>query len=230
MSAPVVLAIGAHPDDIEIGCGGTLARLRAAGARLVFVIVTDGAEGSAAIAREELVRIREEEARAGARRLGAEEVRFLGQKEAAPFDPDLKPRLISLLRRVRPSAVFTHASCETMGDHRRVHELTVDAVTLAGGPWYRDCGPPHAVPALYGYEVWAPLPAPGLTVGIADTLEEKSAALACHASQLRDIDYGEAVRGLARYRGAMQGKAGAAEAFEILRLTEMPGLDKVAAL
>lgn len=225
-SGHTVLAIGAHPDDIEIGCGGYLAALARQGHRVVHAIVTDGAEGSQSLPRAELIVQRRDEARASAQVLGAGEVVFLGQPEAAAFTPDFKPALISLIRRVKPRLVLTHATSETMGDHRRVSEAVRDAVGLAGGPWYRECGPPHGVDALYGFEVWAPLAAPGLSVNISDELEIKLRALACHRSQLRDIDYLEAVAGLAKYRGVMLRNGGAAEAFEVIRTVDEFGRNR----
>ena len=72
-----LLAFGAHPDDIEIGCGGTVCKLIEQGWRAVHVCVTSGEAGSSTIDKSALAATREQEARQGAEVLGSERVEFL---------------------------------------------------------------------------------------------------------------------------------------------------------
>ena len=215
-----VLAIGAHPDDIEIGCGGTLALLKRQGARLIYVIVSSGEEGSLTIAPKKLGALRESEAQKAGKVLGAAEVCFLHEPDGlTSFSKETKLKLMALLRKHRPDIVFTHTKSDQSPDHRVVHDLTIDAIRGASGPWYPGAkGQPHSVAEIFAYEVWSPLNSPQTVVDISSTMALKLKALACHESQIADVNYVEAVKGLARYRGVMSlGGSEYGEAFEIIR-------------
>lgn len=212
-----VLSFGAHPDDIEIGCGGTEALLHAQGYSITHVCMTSGEAGSATLAPEALAKIREQEARNAAELVGArvEFLRLLDGHVRSSLETN--QRIISLIRRVRPSIVFVHSADDGMSDHVTVNAMVTSAIDAAAGPWHAGCGAPHRVPQVFGYEVWNPLRRPGWVVDIGSTLERKLAMVSCHASQLTPIDYRAACEGLARYRGIMTAGASAGEAFEVLR-------------
>lgn len=220
-----VLSFGAHPDDIEIGCGGTEAGLINRGYQVTHVFATSGEAGSDRIAKSELSAIREDEARAAARVLDVGDVEFLRLPDGlTQFTPEVKIAVIDLIRRLRPEIVFVHATADRLLDHRLVHDLVMAAVTAAAGPWYRDAGgEPCQVETVLGYEVWHPLPVYQLAVDISAEIETKMAALACHRSQVRAIPYDEAFRGLARYRGIMSLSGDYAEVFEVIRAGAIPG-------
>ena len=214
-----ILSIGAHPDDIEIGCGGVEILLKQKGYRIIHVIVTSGEEGSLSIPKEELMRQRESEAQAAASVIGADEVIFLRYPDGlTSYDKAMKIRLISIIRAHKPDIIFTHAESDAFTDHRIVHELSMSAITAAGGPWFPDAkGEPHAASYVYGYEVWHPIQKFQLVVDIAAVIDTKLQALACHQSQTKDVDYVSAVKGLAAYRGVMAMKSAYAEVFEVMR-------------
>jgi LmbE family N-acetylglucosaminyl deacetylase len=214
-----VLAIGAHPDDIEIGCAGTECLLKRQGYSLVHLMLTSGDEGSLSIPRAQLVAQREHEASAAAKVLGVDEVIFMRQPDGlTSFSKQLKVDLIRVIRRLKPEIVFVHASSDTFLDHSVTRELTLAALRGAGGPWYPDAGhEPHVVPTVLGYEVWHPMSVHQMAVNIEDSFQTKVDALNCHFSQVADVDYVAAVRGLAEYRGALTMKGKQAEVFEILR-------------
>lgn len=218
-----VLAIGAHPDDIEIGCGGTLALLGDRGYRLIHVIATAGEQGSLGDPRE-LADRRTAEAQASAQVLGASEVRFLGLEDGLTHAPrSAKIMLMRLIRELRPEIVFTHARDDRFPDHRVVRELTDGALTGAQGPWYPEAGlAPHRVPTVYGYEVWNPIREPQCVVDVTETFARKTVALECHASQTASVNYLAAITGLARYRAATGMKGDYAEAFEVARREHLP--------
>ena len=220
-----VLSFGAHPDDIEIGCGGTEAGLIKRGYQVTHVFATSGEAGSDRIAKSELAAIREDEARAAAGVLGVRDVEFLGMPDGlTQFTPEMKIAVIGMIRTQKPEIVFVHAACDRLLDHRVVHDLVIGAVTGAAGPWYQDAGgEPWQVPSVLGYEVWHPLSTYQLAVDISAEIETKMAALACHRSQLRAIPYDEAFRGLARYRGIMSISGDYAEVFEVIRAGAIPG-------
>ncbi|HEU4752993.1 MAG TPA: PIG-L family deacetylase, partial [Armatimonadota bacterium] len=93
-----VLAVGAHPDDLEILCAGTLARCARRGDRVTMLIMTDGSAGHAEIPAVELAAIRQREARAAAERIGAEFV-WLGLRDEFVFNDE--PTRLLLLNIIR---------------------------------------------------------------------------------------------------------------------------------
>lgn len=178
----VVLAIGAHPDDVEIGVGGTLAAHAAAGDDLVVLTLTRGARGGVSD-------VRQLEALAAAEILRAR--LFLEDLEDTRV-PTAEPTvgiIERVVREVRPAVVYTHSRHDRHQDHRAVH----DAVMVAT----------RAVPTVACFQ------SPSATVDfrphrfvdIADHLDTKLATLRCYASQTAIRDYldPEVVRATARY-------------------------------
>ncbi len=218
-----VLAFGAHPDDIEIGCGGTIAGLVAKGFEVHHALLTSGDAGSQSISRNDLAEIREREASASAEILGSHSVHFLREPDGlTTFRRETKIRIITLVRTVRPTLLFVHGPSDQFPDHKLCHQLVMDALLGAKGPWYQECQLPAHQPGLVlGYEVWNPIAKPQLLVPI--DIEPKLRALRKHESQLAGIRYDDAFEGLARYRGSLSGTARFAEAFEILAL--QPSVD-----
>ena len=214
-----ILAFGAHPDDIEFGCGGTVRKLIEKGWSAVHVCVTSGEAGSSTIDRATLAATREQEARRAAEVLGAERVHFLRAADGlTQYSRDHKIAVINLIREVRPEILFVHASSDQFPDHKLIHELVMSAVAGAAGPWYQESiGKPHLAGTILGYEVWHPLNTFQLSVDITTTVERKLAALRCHQSQIESTHYDEASLGLARYRGVMSFSSTHAEVFEVLR-------------
>ena len=222
------LLIGAHPDDFEIGAGGTAILLKQQGYRLVAVLVTNGDAGSLTIPRCELTEVRQKEAKAAGAVLGFDEIIFLGAPDGlSSFTTELKVALIRLIRRVKPDVVFTHAKQDHFPDHQVVHQLSMAAVTAAGGPWYHEAGgSPHGVAMIYGYEVWNPLNQFEMAVNVSDVFEKNIAALGEHKSQISDVDYIRAVSGLAAYRGVMTMAGDHVEVFEVLKSRSLLDCDK----
>ncbi len=214
-----ILALGAHPDDIEIGCGGTLRRLAENGFDLNYVIVTSGEEGILNLEKTANAKKREDEAKVAAKILGVKNVIFLRVPDGiTQVSKETKIKLIAILRNLRPEFVFTHAASDHFPDHRVVHDLTSAAVTAAQGPWYPEAGSrPFAVQTLLGYEVWNPIPKFQAAVDIGSTIEMKKKALSAHTSQIGQINYVDAVEGLSLYRGTMTMTGRFAEVFEIER-------------
>ena len=220
-----VLSIGAHPDDIEIGCCGTEILLKQKGYEIIHVIITSGEEGSISKSKQELKSIREKEAKNAANVIGVNQVIFLGFPDGlTALTKEMKIQLIHLIRTLQPEIVFTHAKSDLFPDHQIVHQLSLSAMTAAKGPWYPDAkGVPYAVSQIYGYEVWNPITHHQAAVGIESTIAKKIEALNCYISQIHSVDYVSAVKGLAAYRGAMTMKGKFAEVFEVLHC-EIPVL------
>jgi LmbE family N-acetylglucosaminyl deacetylase len=137
-----VLAVGAHPDDIEFGCGATLAKWSDAGAHVVMCICTDGAKGTwdATADTHTLVETRQAEQRTAAAALGVTEVVFLGYVDGE-LDPGIaaQAEVSAVLRRTRPEIVFGHdpwAIGRIHPDHRNAGLLLLDAIVGARDPHF----------------------------------------------------------------------------------------------
>lgn len=217
-----VLAFGTHPDDIEIGCGGTVALLAQRGFEITHVFLTSGEAGSDRIAPWEAGPIREKEALEAARVIGAANVEFLRHPDGLTgFTREMKVDIIRLVRRLKPHILFVHERNESSLGHRVTSELVLESVQAGSGPWFQEAGgEPWSPELILGYEVWHPLGRYELAVDISATLETKIRALACHRSQTAAVRYDEAVRGLARWRGVMSLSGGDAEVFEVIRASQ----------
>src|SRR4051794_26188796 len=129
-----VLAIGAHPDDLEILCGGTLARCAARGDRVTMLVMSDGSAGHAEIPAAELAAIREREARVAAAVIGAE-FGWLGLRDEFVFnDEATRLALLNAIRGARPDLILTHAPNDYHPDHVATHRAVFDASFIMGLP------------------------------------------------------------------------------------------------
>ena len=189
-TAATVLAIGAHPDDLELGAGGTLARLVRAGARVVMAVVSLPGDHELRLA----------EAQAAAKILGCE-LRVL--IEAGRRIDDVKPyQLVGMLdeqvRELAPAAVISHSAHEFHGDHVAVHAATLAAQRVRFFDSF-----------AYHPTMTRPLPVafhPRAYVDISESIDEKIAAIRAHSSQFeaRGID-AEMFRDIARMQGRLIG-------------------------
>jgi N-acetylglucosamine malate deacetylase 1 len=164
-----ILALGAHPDDIEIFMFGALAAWKAMGADLAFAIATDGSKGGK-VSAEELRRVRVAEATAGAAHLGVTP-RFLGfsDGELVP-DATAIAALKALIAELEPDLVVTHAPNDYHGDHRALS----DAVRLAAS---------FQVPVLWADTLQGVGALPTHYVDITAHVALKREAIMAHTSQ-----------------------------------------------
>jgi LmbE family N-acetylglucosaminyl deacetylase len=142
-----VLAVGAHPDDIELGCGGTLAKWIAAGAEIHLLVLTDGGKGSWDPERDlaSLVAARQNEQREAARRLGTLDVGFLGSPDGELRNGVREQWEVSRwIRSVRPDVVLGHDPWRRYRlhpDHRNAGFILTDSIVAARDPlFFRDQG------------------------------------------------------------------------------------------
>lgn len=139
----VALAVGAHPDDVEFGCGGTLAKWAAAGCRIHHLVCTDGSKGSwdPSTDTAQLVAERQEEQREASRRLGGlGDVTFLGWPDGE-LESGLRQRweVAYAIRRVRPDVVLGHDPWRRWRlhpDHRHAGFLLTDGIVAARDPHF----------------------------------------------------------------------------------------------
>ena len=149
------LAIGAHPDDIEFGCGATLAKWTRAGCDAHMLVLTDGSKGTwdSHADLEALVALRAEEQRAAAHVLGVAEVHFLGATDGElTEDRATRARICEIVRRTRPNVVFTHDPWKPYRlhpDHRHAGFVVIDALVAARDPhFFAEQAVPHHRPDM----------------------------------------------------------------------------------
>jgi LmbE family N-acetylglucosaminyl deacetylase len=145
-----VLAIHAHPDDVEILAGGTVALLTAAGHSVTIATMTAGDCGSAELSSEEISAIRLKEAQAAAE-LGGAEYRCCGFSDLEIFNNSASRRRVTeILRIARPDIVLTSSQVDYMADHETTSALVRDACFAAPAALYRTEAPAlTAIPHLY---------------------------------------------------------------------------------
>ncbi len=219
------LCIGAHPDDSEFGCGGTIASLTRQGWDVTFIVCTNGNKGShdPDISPYVLSETRETEQRNAASVLGVQRVIFLrnndGELEPSPA---LRAEMALYIRYFKPHRVYTHDPWRQYmlhPDHRIIGFAVIDGLVSARDHLY--------MPGLgqIGLTVWRPQALflwsaenPDHTEDIGDTFDQKLAALREHHSQLDHVEgWDTRVRTRAHDQGQAAGYA-AGEAFKKLDL------------
>src|SRR5215510_16227417 len=149
-----ILAIHAHPDDVEILAGGTLELLSEKGHQLTIATLTPGDCGSRDLGPEHIAAVRRQEAATAAAMVNARYV-CLEMRDLAIFNDDSSRRLVtSILREVRPEIVLTASPSDYLCDHEAASALVRDACFAAPAPNYRTPGEPaadplDAIPHLY---------------------------------------------------------------------------------
>ncbi|MCI5676019.1 MAG: PIG-L family deacetylase [Clostridia bacterium] len=216
-----VLAIGAHPDDIEIACAGTLAKCVKRGDRVTVCHVSTGNLGHVVIPPDELTLIRAEEARKAGSMAGIKVI-CAGFNDLDIFDggKEARDRIVDVIKAADPDFIITHNPDDYMPDHTAVSRLVFDASFAATLPNYksREKNPARLVPIYYMDTLAGVNFVPTEFVDITDEIDLKLRMLNCHESQIvwmRDhdgIDFPDMVRTCSRYRGYQCG-ANYAEGF-----------------
>jgi LmbE family N-acetylglucosaminyl deacetylase len=226
-----VLVVTAHPDDVDFGAAGTIATWTAAGAEVVYCIVTDGAAGALDTLTDlgGLAALRQVEQRSAAKVVGVDDVRFLGRPDGQLMVTlDLRRDLSRVIRQVRPNRIVAQSPERhweriraSHPDHMAAGEATLQAV-------YPDARNPFAHPELLAEglephvveEVWLMAsPRSTTAIDVTDTLELKLNALRCHESQVGPGDHLEnLIRGWTSATAAEHGLADGrfAEAFQVV--------------
>jgi bacillithiol biosynthesis deacetylase BshB1 len=211
-----VLAIGSHPDDVELGCGGTLAVLAGSGRRVGILHLTRGERGTRGS-----VDLRRAEAEDAARALGAVHLGWLDCGDGGlRTGPDEEDALIAVLRATRPELILGPTPHDRHPDHGRSHRLVADACFYAGLA-ARGQGSPHRPAAVFSYMQHDPFE-PSFVVDVSAGWEAKLAALAAYRTQLHQPEavgpngpptkvsspeFRLAVEGRARHFGQLVGAA-----------------------
>lgn len=193
-ATPRILAIHAHPDDVEILCAGTLALLKSNGCEIVIATMTAGDKGSAELGPEEIAEVRWNEAKKSADLLGAEYMCLEFKDLCIDNNDASRKRVTEAVRRARPDIVLTAPPVDYMTDHEMTSKLVRDACFAASVPNYYteqwDPAPITAhIPHLYYVDPiegvdWFGNPVPyDFIIDISTTFPLKIDMLACHESQ-----------------------------------------------
>jgi LmbE family N-acetylglucosaminyl deacetylase len=217
MQKATILAIGAHPDDIEFGCGGTLIKYSERGHRLFLYILTEGGLGAQTSTRiltegglGAQTSTRVEEQMASKAILGAEDIFWGGYEDThLVVDIELIGKMEKVIKKVKPDFIFCSYPEDTHQDHRHLSQAVMSATRYIRNVLF------YEGPTTQNFE-------PHVFVDISDTLDKKIKALQAHKSQvmktnIEDLSIVEVARSSANFRG-IQGRVKFAEAFHSLRL------------
>lgn len=180
-----ILAIGAHGDDLELFCGGTLARYAERGDNVFMCVVTDG-RGRPKGELEKVVAIRKAEAEASAAVIGATSV-WMGLPDGGLwFDEPTRHHFIEVIRECQPDLIITHPADDYHPDHKTTSRLVMDAAQVARTANYPSKFAPHraTVPVAFMEAERGIGFIPEEYVDVSAVWEKKLAMLNCHKSQL----------------------------------------------
>ena len=156
-----ILAVAAHPDDVEFMCAGTLLKYRAQGHRIYLALVTSGNTGSNIfVSKEETAAVREAEAMEAAMALDAQ-VRFLRfDDEGVQDTAEARRAVLTAIRWANPDIIFTNPQWDGSTDHAHVGKLVADCLMIVGGKLHpADLPPIDKHPALFYWDTAAGLTA-----------------------------------------------------------------------
>lgn len=199
-----LLAVGAHPDDIEIGCAGTLLKYMNFGHDIYFLVMTPGDMGGDG-------HVRKEEQAMSAEIMKAKDLIWGGYKDTRLITN--MNRMVSdievLLKKIKPAFVFVNYGDDTHQDHRALSKATVSATRYTKNVLF------YEVPTTQNFS-------PSVFVNIKDTMDGKIASLLAHKSQvmktnIEELSITDIAKSTAAFRG-IQGRVVLAEGFIPLRL------------
>ena len=205
-----ILAVGCHPDDLEIGCGGTLIRYVREGHKVSMCTIANGNMGHVVIMPDELREIRRKECEAAAGVIGADYYRVdVGDGLVEAGNKEARLRLIEIIRKTKPDVIIAHNPDDYMRDHIQASLFAYDATFIATLPHlFTESRYTTDIPPIFYMDTLAGIGfIPTEYVDISDTVEQKLKALACHESQIKwmldhdHIDFIDFIRTCNKYRG-----------------------------
>ncbi len=185
------LMIGAHPDDMDLRCGGLAIKLHARGHRVVFLSMTNGNAGHMSMDKAALRERRLNEMQEAARLYGGIRYETLDVDDGyLTADIPTREKLIRLIRREKPDVIITHRTCDYHPDHRACGQLTEDCSYLVGVPLICPDEPPlRKQPAILFCEDRFTQPSPfrpDLCVSTDDVIGQKIRGVLAHRSQFNE--------------------------------------------
>lgn len=210
-----ILAIGAHPDDIEFLCAGTLIKYRNQGHNIFIALTTSGNTGSNAYSsKEEIAMIREAEQLEAAKNYNAQ-VRFLRFDDQGLQDtPETRRAILTAIRWADPDVILTNPPWDPSADHGMTGRLVTQVLLSVGGKQHpADLPPITKTPQVFFWDIPGGIGfQPEVYVDITEVMDEKIKAIAAHKSQgtwmreFMDDDFVDYCRALSAYRGLQAGR------------------------
>ena len=181
-----IMAFGAHPDDVEMSCAGTLAKYAQQGHAVAIAVMTNGEVGSPTLPKEEIAAIREQEARAAAGVIGAR-LFWMGYPDEFLFGtPDVRRQVIDAIRQFRPDMILApDKDLDYHPDHTTTGQIVWDTHVMVTVPNIETGTPPcERIPEIWFMDTVAGINfQPEQWVDITPVWPQKAAMLACHQSQ-----------------------------------------------
>ena len=212
-----VLAVGCHPDDLEIACGGTLRKYVEQGADVYMCHVANGNMGHVKIMPEPLAVMRAGESEKSGGIIGAKKVYNIdvGDLNVTHYDESVVNALADIIRQTKPDVIITHNDVDYMQDHVETSKLAFNASFVATiAHRSKNFRPLSSLVPIYFMDTLAGVDfIPSHYVDISDQIEIKLQALSCHESQIKwmlehdKIDFIDMVRTCSKYRGYQSGVA-----------------------
>ena len=178
-----ILAIFAHPDDVELSVGGTLLKMKYLGYRTGALDVTHGEMGTRGTTEG-----RAQESAEAARILKLDVRENLGLPDGHVFADDAsRTKLVRVLRRLKPKVILTHQHDDPHPDHNHIVQLVRESARLASMYKYdEETGDEKIDVPIVAHDLFSARVVPSFVVDISDFLEEKMAAIRAHRSQFYD--------------------------------------------
>lgn len=206
-----ILAIGCHPDDIEVACAGTLIKYAKQGHKVTICHIANGNMGHVEIQPDELRGIRLAEAKKSGSLAGIEVVTCdVGDLLVHDNIPQ-RDKVVDAIRNARPDTIIAHSPNDYMPDHVAASKLAFDASFSASVPHYGRGEAAKLTPIYYMDTLAGVNFVPTEYVDISDEIDMKLEMLECHVSQMKwmrdhdGIDFAEFVKTCARFRGLQCG-------------------------
>ncbi|NOU65396.1 PIG-L family deacetylase [Paenibacillus sp. LMG 31461] len=225
-----ILAIGAHPDDVELCCGGTLAKYAGRGDQVTILIATNGNVGSPTLTMKEIADVRYKEAQASADVIGADLIWLNYDDEFLFHNRESRMTFINAIRKANPDVMLVHSNNDYHPDHRICSEISIDCRIPVTVPLIVTEYPAMVkIPHVFMYDNVGGIDfQPEAYVDITDTIQTKAKMLKCHASQdiwLQHMYGSDIVANMVRtssFRGQGPGVK-YAEGFRSLPMFPIPG-------
>jgi LmbE family N-acetylglucosaminyl deacetylase len=189
-----ILIVSAHPDDMEIGMGGTVAKLSDSGNLVTSVVLTDGRRSPNPFSwtPEQIIDVRKNEAKRAGTVLNVNEIVFCNLSDLKQ-DQNLESasrKISEIIQEQNPSEIYTmHPELDRHFTHRVAGKLTMDVAANI-----------RPAPVIWAYEVWGLFPKWDRLENISDHVSRKRMAIEEHRSQIAAFSFSEAVAGLNRWR------------------------------
>jgi len=208
-----ILAVGAHPDDLEILCGGTLAKYASQGHSVTMAVLTNGNMGHPDIEPSQMAIIRKQEFECAATIIGAKTIWMDIDDEMSVVDLPSRLAMVDTLRQSAPDVVLTHSPADYHVDHRNTSQLVFEAAPLACvHNIKRELPALLKQPLIYYFDTLGAVGfMPTEYVDITETIETKIAMFRCHVSQdewmcqATGFDVSEVINCVAKVRGYAAG-------------------------